>query len=73
MTNDIYKVTSLFAYPEVETIRTGGVVDQSSASSCGRIAADVVKAINIEMFFLRTGSWNMAPGVSPHPRWTRSR
>jgi len=64
VTNDFYVVSSLFAHPEVETIHTGGVVDPSSASSCGRIAADVVKSINIDLFFLSTGTWNMARGVT---------
>lgn len=35
VTNDFHVVSNLFAYPEVETIHTGGFVDQSSASSCG--------------------------------------
>jgi DeoR/GlpR family transcriptional regulator of sugar metabolism len=57
-------VTSLFAYPHIETIHTGGAVDASSASSCGRIAADAVKSINIDLLFLSTGSWNMSRGVT---------
>jgi DeoR/GlpR family transcriptional regulator of sugar metabolism len=57
-------VTSLFAYPNIETIHTGGIVDPSSASSCGRIAADAIKSINIDLFFLSTGTWNMSRGVT---------
>jgi DeoR/GlpR family transcriptional regulator of sugar metabolism len=64
VTNDFYVVTSLFAYPNIETIHTGGVVDASSASSCGRIAAEAVKNINIDLFFLSTGTWNMSRGVT---------
>ena len=36
VTNDFYAVTSLFAYRNIETIHTGGVVDPSSGSSSGR-------------------------------------
>ena len=64
VTNDFYVVTSLFAYPNIETIHTGGVVDPSSASSSGRIAADAIKSINIDLFFLSTGTWNMSRGVT---------
>jgi DeoR/GlpR family transcriptional regulator of sugar metabolism len=64
VTNDFYVVTSLFAYPNIETIHTGGVVDVSSASSSGRIAADSIKMINIDLFFLSTGTWNMSRGVT---------
>jgi DeoR/GlpR family transcriptional regulator of sugar metabolism len=64
VTNDFYVVTSLFAYPHIETIHTGGAVDVSSASSCGRIAADVVKSINIDLCFLSTGTWNMSRGIT---------
>jgi DeoR/GlpR family transcriptional regulator of sugar metabolism len=64
VTNDFYVVTSLFAYPNIETFHTGGVVDPSSASSCGRIAADAIKSINIDLFFLSTGTWNMSRGVT---------
>lgn len=64
VTNDFYVVTSLFAFPNVETIHTGGLVDPSSASSCGRIAAEAVKAINIDLLFLSTGTWNLSRGVT---------
>jgi len=64
VTNDFYVVTSLFAYPNVETIHTGGVVDASSASSSGRMAADAIKHINIDLFFMSTGAWSLSRGVT---------
>ena len=64
VTNDFYVVTSLFAHPHVEAIHTGGAVDPSSASSAGRIAAEAIKGINIDLFFLSTGTWNMSRGVT---------
>jgi DeoR/GlpR family transcriptional regulator of sugar metabolism len=38
VTNDFYIVTSLFDYPNIETIHHGGAVDPTSASSYGRLA-----------------------------------
>jgi len=64
ITNDFYVVTSLFTHPHVEVIHTGGAVDPSSASSSGRIAAEAIKGINIDLFFLSTGTWNMSRGVT---------
>ncbi|WP_026537168.1 DeoR/GlpR family DNA-binding transcription regulator [Arthrobacter sp. 9MFCol3.1] len=64
VTNDFYVVTSLFAHPHIEAIHTGGAVDPSSASSSGRIAAEAIKGINIDLFFLSTGTWNMSRGVT---------
>jgi DeoR/GlpR family transcriptional regulator of sugar metabolism len=64
VTNDFYVVTSLFTHPHIEVIHTGGAVDASSGSSEGRIAAQAIKGINIDLFFLSTGTWNMARGVT---------
>lgn len=64
VTNDFYLATSLIAYPDIETIHTGGAVDASSASSGGRMAANVIKSINIDLLFLSTGTWNMSRGVT---------
>ncbi|MCA4133033.1 DeoR/GlpR family DNA-binding transcription regulator [Arthrobacter sp. M4] len=64
VTNDFYVVTSLFAYPNVETIHTGGVVDASSGSSSGRLAAETVRDINLDLCFMSTGTWNMSRGVT---------
>ena len=45
-------------------IHTGGAVDQSSASSSGRLAAATLSAINLDLFFLSTGAWSVSRGVS---------
>lgn len=47
----------------VQKIHTGGTVNPSSASSCGRLAAQAVKSINIDLFFFTTGTWNVSRGV----------
>lgn len=64
VTNDFYVVTSLFDYPNIETIHTGGLVDVPSGSSCGRLAAETLTSINLDLFFLSTGTWSMSRGVT---------
>lgn len=64
VTNDFYVVTSLLERPEIQTIHTGGVVDTSSGSSSGRLAAKTVGAINIDLCLLSTGAWSVARGVT---------
>lgn len=64
VTNDFLIVTSLFDYPNIETIHTGGLVDVSSGSSSGRLAAETLGSINLDLFFLSTGTWSMSRGVT---------
>lgn len=64
VTNDFYVVTSLFDYPNIETIHTGGVVDPSSGSSCGRLAANTLKSLCLDIFFLSSGTWSIPRGVT---------
>ncbi len=64
VTNDFLVVTGLFDVPDVEVIHTGGVLDRSSGSSSGRLAANTVAAINLDLFFMSTGAWSISRGVS---------
>ena len=64
VTNDFYVVVSLFEHPEIEVIHTGGVVDKPSASSSGRLAANTLSSINLDIFFMSTGAWGLSRGVS---------
>ncbi|MFF1882252.1 hypothetical protein ACFVVC_12385 [Pseudarthrobacter sp. NPDC058196] len=49
-------VPSLFTHPQIEVIHVGGAVDPSNGSSEGRMAADAIKGINIDLFFPSTGT-----------------
>lgn len=64
VTNNFYVVTSLIAHPQIEVIHVGGAVDPSNGSSEGRMAADAIKGVNIDLFFLSTGTWNLSRGVT---------
>lgn len=64
VTNDFLIVTGLFDLPDVEIIHTGGIVDRSSGSSSGRLAANTLGSINLDLFFMSTGAWSVSRGVS---------
>ena len=64
VTNDFFVVTTLLDYPEIETIHTGGVVDVSSGSSSGSLAAATLEAVSLDLAFLSTGTWDLAHGVT---------
>lgn len=64
VTNDFFVVTTLLEYPEIASIHTGGVVDTSSGSSTGSIAAATLSGISLDLAFLSTGTWDLAHGVT---------
>jgi DeoR/GlpR family transcriptional regulator of sugar metabolism len=64
VTNDFLVVTTLLDHPGIETIHTGGVVDVSSGSSSGALAAATLGAVNLDVVFLSTGTWDLAHGVT---------
>jgi len=64
VTNDFFVVTTLFEYPGIQTIHTGGSVDISSASSSGPLAAATVASISLDLFFMSTGTWDLSHGVT---------
>ncbi|SDZ26971.1 DeoR/GlpR family DNA-binding transcription regulator [Herbiconiux ginsengi] len=64
VTNDFFVVTTLLDYPSIETIHTGGVVDVSSGSSSGSLAAATLGSISLDLAFLSTGTWDLAHGVT---------
>lgn len=64
VTNDFFAVTTLLEYPGIETIHTGGVVDVSSGSSSGSLAAATLGSISLDLLFLSTGTWDLAHGVT---------
>ncbi|MFG2631146.1 DeoR/GlpR family DNA-binding transcription regulator [Streptomyces sp. NPDC048473] len=66
VTNDFHAVLALCDLPSVHTIHTGGEVDVSSGSSSGPLAAQTIGALNIDLFFLSAGSWDLSHGVTSH-------
>ncbi|MET8948977.1 DeoR/GlpR family DNA-binding transcription regulator [Streptomyces sp. NPDC004542] len=64
VTNDFHAAIALCGLPDVRSIHTGGEIDVSSGSSSGPLAARAVGAVNIDLGFLSTGSWDLARGVT---------
>ncbi|MGH1550372.1 DeoR/GlpR family DNA-binding transcription regulator [Leifsonia poae] len=64
VTNDFFVVTALLDHPEIQSIHTGGVVDTSSGSSSGPMAAHTLDGISLDIAFLSTGTWDLAHGVT---------
>jgi DeoR/GlpR family transcriptional regulator of sugar metabolism len=64
VTNDFFVVTALLDHPEIQTIHTGGIVDTTSGSSSGPMAAHTLGGISLDIAFLSTGTWDLAHGVT---------
>jgi DeoR/GlpR family transcriptional regulator of sugar metabolism len=63
-TNDFFTVMSLMNHPEIKTIHLGGTLDCESGSSMGPLLAAQLRALNLDIFFLSTGTWSLARGVT---------
>ncbi|WP_425827897.1 DeoR/GlpR family DNA-binding transcription regulator [Streptomyces fractus] len=66
VTNDFHAALGLMALPSVHAIHTGGEADADSGSSSGPLAARTVAALNIDVAFLSTGTWDLSHGVTSH-------
>lgn len=64
VTNDFHTVGMLTAQRGPEVIHTGGVVDSDSSSASGALAAGTVRALGIDLYFMSTGTWDVAHGVT---------
>lgn len=64
VTNDFFTVLALLPHPEITTIHTGGIVDASSGSASGPLAAATVAGLSLDLFFVSTGAWDLAHGVT---------
>jgi len=64
VTNDFYTVAALYSLPEIDVVHTGGVVDPTSGSSSGALAAATVAQTSLDVAFLSTGSWDLTHGLT---------
>ncbi|MFT4295355.1 MAG: DeoR/GlpR family DNA-binding transcription regulator [Micropruina sp.] len=64
VTNDFHTVATLSVQRGPEVIHTGGVVDPDSASASGSLAAGTVRGLGIDLYFMSTGTWDIAHGVT---------
>ncbi|MDQ2662339.1 MAG: DeoR/GlpR family DNA-binding transcription regulator [Actinomycetota bacterium] len=64
VTADLHTAIALTTRPTVRAIHTGGLIDPDSGSAAGLLAARTVAGIVIDVYFMSTGSWSLAHGVT---------
>jgi DeoR/GlpR family transcriptional regulator of sugar metabolism len=64
ITNDFVIVDQLTGSTHVETIHTGGRLDNTNRSSVGRLAAETLRRLNTDLAFMSTNSWDLTRGVT---------
>ena len=63
VTNDFVIVNYLMQHSTIEIYHTGGRIDRENQSSIGSKVADFLEAMNIDIAFVSTSSWNLK-GIS---------
>lgn len=64
VTNDFSISQLLMNKPSVDLFHVGGKVDKRNYSCVGLSAANFIRALNIDMAFLSTSSWDLKHGIS---------
>ncbi|MBD2784420.1 DeoR/GlpR transcriptional regulator [Xenorhabdus sp. DI] len=67
VTNDFSIIQYLMNKPQLNLFHTGGQVDKRNYSCVGNSAAMVLRALNVDIAFISTSSWDFEHGIStPH-------
>jgi DeoR/GlpR family transcriptional regulator of sugar metabolism len=67
VTNDFSTLAELIGAEHLEVIHTGGLLDHRNRSSVGRLAAATMRALNVDIAFLSSSSWDAGRGITtPH-------
>jgi DeoR/GlpR family transcriptional regulator of sugar metabolism len=64
ITNDFTIVDDLYGAANIEVIHIGGRLDHSNRSSVGRLAAETLRKLNMDLAFISTSSWDLQRGVT---------
>jgi DeoR/GlpR family transcriptional regulator of sugar metabolism len=64
ITNDFAIVDQLTSADHVETIHIGGRLEHSNRSTVGRLAAETLRRVNIDLAFISASSWDIGRGVT---------
>ncbi|MBD2796537.1 MULTISPECIES: DeoR/GlpR family DNA-binding transcription regulator [Xenorhabdus] len=64
VTNDFSITQYLMNRPQLNLFHTGGMVDKRNYSCVGNSAAMVLRALNVDIAFISTSSWDLDHGVS---------
>lgn len=64
MTNDLFVATTLFNYPHIRTIQTGGAIDPEIGACQGHLAARSVEIFNFDIAFISSSGWSLNRGLT---------
>ncbi|HJE12267.1 MAG TPA: DeoR/GlpR family DNA-binding transcription regulator [Corynebacterium glutamicum] len=64
MTNDLFVATTLFNYPHIHTVQTGGTVDPEIGACQGHLAARSVEVFNFDLAFISSSGWSLNRGIT---------
>ncbi|MFJ5173000.1 DeoR/GlpR family DNA-binding transcription regulator [Streptomyces griseoviridis] len=64
ITNDFTTMGRLMSAPHFDLVHTGGLVDVSNRSSVGRLAANTLRDLALDIAFISTSSWDLLRGVT---------
>ncbi len=64
ITNDFEIVEELLDATNVETVHTGGRVENRNRSSVGRLAAETLRKLNTDVAFISSSSWDLEHGMT---------
>lgn len=64
VTNDLTIVRELIDHPSIELISIGGRVDLANQSTVGRLAAEMIRQLGVDIAFISTSSWDLKRGLT---------
>ncbi|MFX4293239.1 DeoR/GlpR family DNA-binding transcription regulator [Streptomyces bohaiensis] len=68
VTNDFTTANALMGNPDVEVIHTGGRIEHANRSTVGRLAAQTLGHLALDIAYISTSSWDLQHGVTtPSP------
>lgn len=64
ISNDFTIIDRLIDVPDAQLIHIGGRVDANTRSTVGRLAAGMIRRLNVDVSFISTSSWDLGRGVT---------
>lgn len=64
LTNDFTTVNALLGFERFEVLHVGGLVDHRNRSSVGRLAATMIRHLNVDLAFISASAWDLHRGVT---------
>lgn len=64
LTNDFTTINALLEFERFEILHVGGLVDHRNRSSVGRLAATMIRHLNVDVAFISASAWDLHRGVT---------